>query len=144
MSPPTAKALATPRLGVSPGAAQALAGVLQRMGDVLGPGAIYSLVHYGAYEEGVALATQDRPQTAKDAVEAVARIMSLDARLSGDQPLLVEFAHQPDIAFTSRGTVALLVGLLEGMLTVAVGSKVQANPVPTITPTGALRIELTR
>ena len=128
----------------SPSATQALAGVLQRMGDVLGPGAIYSLVHYGAYEEGVALAAQDRPRTAQDAVDTVARILGFDARLSGGQALVVEFAPQEHIAFASGGIVALLVGLLEGMLTAALGSKVQANPNPAITRSGALRIELKR
>lgn len=129
----------------SPSATQALAGVLQRMGDVLGPGAIYSLVHYGAYEEGVALAAQDRPRTAQDAVDAVARILGFEARLSGGgQALVVEFAPQEHIAFASGGIVALLVGLLEGMLTAALGSKVQANPNPAITRSGALRIELKR
>ncbi|MCA1810648.1 MAG: hypothetical protein LC623_01390 [Halobacteriales archaeon] len=126
----------------APTAVQAMAGVLQRMGEVLGPGAIYSLVHYGAYEEGLALAAQDRPADAGQAVRAVAALLGLEAGAAGREGRLrVRVGLAPQVSLESRGTVALVVGLLEGMLTATHGSKVQAAGEPSLAKDGALEIE---
>jgi hypothetical protein len=125
-----------------PSAAQAMAGVLQRMGEVLGPGAIYSLVHYGAYEEGLALGGQDRPADAEQAVQTVAAILGLEASIvAGAGGLRVQIKPAPHVSLESRGTMALAVGLLEGLLTAARGSKVQAAADPATGPAGELEIE---
>jgi hypothetical protein len=130
-----AKALATPT--------QVLAGVLQRMGDVLGPGATYSLVHYGAHEEGLALAAQDRPASPEDAVATVARILGLAATLARPEGrLVVHVKPAPNVSLSSRGTAALVVGLLEGMLTAATGGAVQARGEPAADAAGELDIEM--
>lgn len=126
----------------APTTVQAMAGVLQRMGEVLGPGAIYSLVHYGAYEEGLALAAQDRPADAEQAVRAVAALLGLEASVAEREGRLrVQVRPAPQVSLESRGTVALLVGLLEGMLTAAHGSRVQAADEPGFAKDGALEIE---
>jgi hypothetical protein len=130
-----AKALATP--------AQVLAGVLQRMGDVLGPGAIYSLVHYGAHEEGLALAAQDRPASAEEAVATVARLLGLAATLARPEGrLVVHVKPAQNVSLSSRGTAALVVGLLEGMLTAATGGAVQARGEPAADAAGEMDIEM--
>jgi hypothetical protein len=123
--------------------AQAMAGVLQRMGEVLGPGAIYSLVHYGALEEGLALGAQDRPADAEQAVRAVGSLLGLEAHVAGRDGgrLRVRLRSAPQISLESRGTVALAVGLLEGMLTAARGSRVNAAGEPTVGRDGELDIE---
>jgi hypothetical protein len=122
--------------------AQAMAGVLQRMGEVLGPGAIYSLVHYGAVQEGLALAAQDRPADAEQAVRTVAELIGLEAHVvPGPGRLRVRVKPAPQISLDSRGTVALAVGLLEGMLTAARGAKVQATAEPAPGADGELEIE---
>lgn len=138
-APPIAK----PAPSGPPSATQAVAGVLQRMGEVLGPGAIYSLVHYGAYEEGLALAAQRRPADAEQAVRTVADLLGLEARLLPvrEGRMRVQVHAAPQVSLESRGTAALVVGLLEGMLTAARGGRVQATE-PGPAKDGVLEIEL--
>jgi len=129
---------------VAPTAGQAMVGVLQRMGDVLGPGAIYSLVHHGAFQEGLALGAQGRPADAEQAVQTVADLLGLEARLesSRDRRLRVVVQPAPQLSLESRGAAALVVGLLEGLLTAARGSQVLVAGEPHLGPAGELDIEL--
>jgi hypothetical protein len=129
------KALATP--------CQVMAGVLQRMGDVLGPGATYSLVHYGAQEEGLALAAQDRPASPEDAVATLARILGLAATLERPEGrMVVHVKPAPNVSLSSHGMAALVVGLLEGLLTAATGGAVHARGEPAAGAAGELDIEM--
>lgn len=119
-----------------------LAGVLRRMGDVLGPGAISSLVHYGALEEGLHIAIPS-PGDAAAAVQAVAAILGVEARCDvARDTVRVHVKRAPHISMESRACSALVVGLLEGALTTARRHKVQAKGDPTLDADGTLHIDL--
>ncbi|MHB8633457.1 MAG: hypothetical protein ACYDBQ_05735 [Thermoplasmatota archaeon] len=124
------------------GEARVMAGVLERMGSVLGPEATYSLVHYAALEEGLKLGTQSRPSSPEEAVEVVARVLGLEAATTVRGPARVAVDARSGTAFPASGAwTALVVGLLEGVLTAAVKRRVQIAGEPRAQADGRLVME---
>jgi hypothetical protein len=120
-----------------------LGGVLQRMGDVLGPGAIYSLVHYGALEEGLLLAAAS-PGAGTDSAQLVAGLLGVEVKVESDKDKLVRLRikQAPHFSLENRASVALVVGLLEGAFTTARRRKMQATTDPTMGADGTLKLDL--
>lgn len=123
--------------------AEVFTGVLHRMGDIMGPGAIYSLVHYGALEEGLRLGTRFTPREPREAIQAVAGLLRLRARVETDHGARIRVLVEPasHVDFQKSGVIALLVGLLEGVLTSAMRKKYAASGEPRIVSKGGLEVE---
>ncbi len=140
----TAKSPRTERSsGHAPGASDVLGGVLQRMGEVLGPGAIYSLVHYGALEEGTRLGAQHTPEDSAAVVQLIAEFLGIEARITTDQGnrMSVLVKGGPRFSMEDRVSVALVVGLLEGALSTARRRKMQVTAEPGLGRDGTLELE---
>lgn len=130
-----------------PDSAQAgdvLEGVLQRMGDVLGPGAIYSLVHFGATEEGLQIGSRAGTGGADAAVALVAAALGIEARIEANKAGSLQVVLKPGRRFDvdNRASVALLGGLLEGALTTALRRKLVAKGPPVARPDGTVEFNL--
>lgn len=128
-----------------PGAQALLAGVLQRMGDVLGPGAIYSLVHYAAVEEGRRLTSGPAASGVEALVRRIAGHLGIDVRILGEKPgdVRLRLTPGPGFGLESRATTALVVGLLEGALTTTQRRKMQLKGDPAARGDGSLELEFT-
>lgn len=137
---------ASTRLAQDPdsGTRALLGGVLQRMGEVLGPGAIYSLVHYVAVEEGRVLAAGGDVGAADALARRVGDLLGLEVRIEA-KPASVHVRVKPGPRFSldSRATTALVVGLLEGALTATHRRKMQLKGEPDARRDGTLELDFT-
>ncbi len=130
--------------GHADGASALLGGVLHRMEEVLGPGAIYSLVHYVAVEEGRQLVDGGAPGAVDAVAQRVAGLLGLKVRLDVDKGKGLVRARvnpAPHFRLDNRAGSALVVGLLEGALTTAYRRKMQVNGTPGAQGDGSLDLE---
>ena len=100
-----------------------LAGILSRMQDVVGEGASYAMLHYGAVEEGKRLGARiggDLPRLL-GAIDALLGQRTEVARDAGDEVTLVVRGGR--LLRGDRATRGLVLGLLEGALGGARGAR---------------------
>lgn len=95
-----------------------LASLLERLGDVMGDGALRSLIHYGALDLGSRLADQNPGRSAKPALEAAARLLhfQIDIRSESGSRVELELRSPPSLSLDRPGPLGLATGILEGIL----------------------------
>ena len=121
-----------------------LGGVVSRMGDIMGPGAVYSLVHYGAIHEGERLGALLEARSVEAGVRQVADLLQVQARLTASPGahIRVHVAAADHLHLEDRGVQALLAGLLEGVLGVVLRKKCSLARDPYPTRDGGLEFDL--
>ncbi|MBI2078300.1 MAG: hypothetical protein HYT80_08040 [Euryarchaeota archaeon] len=121
-----------------------IGGVLARLGDVMGSGALYSLVRYGSLDEGARLGTKINGPDPEAALKAAGRLLHLDVSVGqeGGGAFRLRIRPPPYLRVAKGGTVGLIVGLFEGTLSSILRTKYQLSGEPRLDAGGELTILL--
>lgn len=113
---------------------EVLGSILGRLGDVIGDGALRSLVHYGALEVGARLAEQHEGPTSREALRAAADLFHLQIEVRLDTPQRIELlvSGPPELPLSKPGALGLATGVLEGLLSRSrrAQMRLEADPQP--------------
>lgn len=109
-------------------------GILLRLGDVIGAGAVHSLVRYGALSEGSKWAARLQGMDAVEALAVAGRLLHLEvhARRTRASTYEVRVRAPAYVQLRRGGPIGLVVGLIEGVLSSVLRAKFELVGEPVI------------
>ena len=118
-------------------------GILARMGEIMGTGAVYSLVHFGAVAEGRRLGLELGSKTPQECSAFAAALLHISMSAESRQARLT-VKVQPGGALDTRdrAVAAMIVGLLEGLLGSATRQRYKVTKEPTTSDDGSMQFEM--
>lgn len=104
--------------GVQDDAVQLISGLLGHIKQIVGDGASYAMLHYGAVEEGKRLGSGYAPQDFPKILERIDAVLGHKAEVLKDDggAITVRIHQSPLLKTGHRSMQGVVVGLLEGSL----------------------------
>lgn len=131
--------------GVADDAVQLVSGLLAHIKQIVGDGASYAMLHYGALEEGKRLGSAYSAQDLARMLERFDALLSQQTEVvKDDGATLTVRVHSSELLKTGhRAVQGIVVGLLEGSLSASRHGRYKGNVVQP-TAAGELTVELKR
>lgn len=104
--------------GVQDDAVQLISGLLGHIKQIVGDGASYAMLHYGAVEEGKRLGSGYSPQDLAKVLERIDAVLGQKTEVLKDDggSVTVRVVQSPLLKTGHRSMQGVVVGLLEGSL----------------------------
>lgn len=130
-------------VGPSPDAVQLITGLLGHMRQIVGEGACYAMLHYGATEEGKRFGEGAAPQDLQKMLARFDELLQQRTEILEDDGERIRLRVHPSPLMDAdqRPAQGIVLGLVEGALTTSRGARYKGAIVPS---QGALLVQLDR
>lgn len=124
---------------------QLIAGLLSHMKQIVGDGAAYAMLHYGAMEEGKRFGAAEAGKDLKNVLERIDTILMHKSEVVEESENLVTIrVHSSPLLTTGqRAMHGIVLGLVEGALTSTRKARFKGTVVQSAAP-GEITLELRR